>query len=32
MGKDLQTIFDVMDKDGSGGISIDEFVNAFYMD
>ena len=32
MGKDLQSIFDVMDKDGSGGISIDEFVNAFYMD
>jgi hypothetical protein len=32
MGKDIQTIFDVMDKDGSGGISIDEFVNAFYMD
>jgi hypothetical protein len=32
MGKDLQTIFDIMDKDGSGGISIDEFVNAFYMD
>jgi hypothetical protein len=32
MGKDLQTIFDVLDKDGSDDISIDEFVNAFYMD
>jgi hypothetical protein len=26
---DLQAMFDTMDKDRSGGISIDEFLNAF---